>query len=113
MQNSLLKDPVLSFSIVIDCCASPTIFTGPSISAASFTYNLGSDPLLSIAMTGGYVGDNACCTVASNAPTISMPDTASIFSYLTAPFLTNDVYSTDITQGDGTYTFTYVSPVHA
>ena len=113
--GSLYAADDFSFIIVIDCCASPTIFSGPTISPDAYSYNLGTDPTLQIPLNGQYGGDNSCCSVASSAPSISPADLANLFT-LSADQLINSVYSdvVDPNAGPGTglYTITYSAPVH-
>ena len=88
---------------------------GPSTSAALFSYNVDA-VALSIPLVGNYLGDNACCAIASGAPTITPAAPAGLFT-LSADNLTNSVHSTDISTltgpGGGYYTLTYTIPVSA
>lgn len=111
--NSHMTQQALTFNIVIDCCVLPTVISGPSAGAALYTYNV--DALtMSIPLIGSYAGDNACCAITSNAPTIVPISPAGLFT-LSTDNLTNSVYSNDISlvtgPGGGYYTFTYSAPL--
>ena len=109
--------PAFTFILDVDCCASPTILTAPTIAQALYTYDVNTvGTTLNIPLTGSYTGDNACCSsLAVAAPSITPADThSSIFTFSNANLQT-DVHSSDIDNtgagpGGNQYTITYSPP---
>ena len=60
-----------SFTLVIDCCAPPTLITEPTIDPAFYQYYIGQALPLDISLGGVYTSDSICCgNIDPKAPTI-------------------------------------------
>ena len=56
---------------MIDCCAQPTIIIAPSLSQSSFEYTIGDNALEISLSAPNYLGDNSCCVIPPQTPTIT------------------------------------------
>ena len=66
--DGMLKVEAAKFSLIISCCAPPTIITAPKALQTEFEYRIG-DPWLDISLdAASYVGDNSCCLISLTTP---------------------------------------------
>ena len=78
-------------TIVIDCCASPTIITAPSTLWSAFTYKIGGAAKYISLSAPNYISDNSCCIV----PQLQTPTFTPVAPATTPPIGLFDV-QTDI-----------------
>ena len=59
-RHTMEKVEAFRFTLVIDCCAAPTLIKAPNIGQSLFEYMIGS-PALDISVSGPYTSDSTCC----------------------------------------------------
>ena len=105
---------MLQVTIVIDCCAAPTIIIAPSAPFPFYEYVIGT-PNLDISLDAqSYTGDNSCCVLAPEAPTVTRMDSApkdypaELFTVQPDTITMRVVWSTlDLTSPVGTFKVEY------
>ena len=93
-----------TFDLELNCCASPTVISAPSMTVTSYSYEVGASSLV-VSLSGDWTGDNSCCTVPAGSTSVSPSPPAGIFT-VAGDNTSVTVFTNDITEVGNVYTVT-------
>ena len=76
--EEMTQKNVFEFKLKIDCCYYPTVISAPMTDSATYEYNVG-DPKLEIMLSGFWEGDNDCCRIKPQRPSVDPEPDFGIF----------------------------------